>query len=59
MFATPTYYVNGTRYIGARTTFEFRVLVDAIARRPVIAAPAATDAPAATTDAPAGSSATR
>jgi protein-disulfide isomerase len=45
VFATPTYYVNGTRYMGARTTSELRILVDSIARRPVITQPGATDAP--------------
>jgi protein-disulfide isomerase len=46
VFATPTYFVNGTRYMGARTTPELRVLVETIIRRPVVAPSGATDAPA-------------
>jgi protein-disulfide isomerase len=50
VFATPTYYVNGTRLIGARTTSEFRTLVDAFIRRPATAP--AEDTPQPGTDAP-------
>ena len=46
VFATPTYFVNGTRYMGARTTPELRVLVETIIRRPVAAPSGATDGPA-------------
>lgn len=46
--ATPTYFVNGIRYMGARTTPEFRALVHAIMRRPGYgAAPAEPTAPPA------------
>jgi protein-disulfide isomerase len=31
---TPTYFINGTRYDGARKTPEFRLLVDPLIRRP-------------------------
>ena len=34
VFGTPTYFVNGIRIIGARTTAEFSTLVDAIIRPP-------------------------
>jgi protein-disulfide isomerase len=30
---TPTYFVNGVRYVGARSTPEFRAIVDAILRQ--------------------------
>lgn len=45
--ATPTYFVNGARYVGARTTNGFRPLVDAIIRRPAAAPSGAADAPSA------------
>jgi protein-disulfide isomerase len=34
---TPTYFINGTRYVGARTTGDLRLLVDAIIRPPASA----------------------
>jgi protein-disulfide isomerase len=49
---TPTYFVNGVRLVGARTTPEFRVIIDAMARRPTGDPSSPGDAPPATRAAP-------
>lgn len=56
VFATPTYYVNGTLLIGARTTSEFRTLVDTFIRRPAIAPAETTPQPGTGTRPPGGGS---
>jgi protein-disulfide isomerase len=56
--ATPTYFVNGTPVVGARTTAELRMIVDSIIRAPatpggVAPAPGTAPAPAGIAPAPA------